>query len=1217
MKLFKLLGLLTALFLSYTTQIQAQCTVTYNWTASGNVVAFSGSTSGMNSSSTFYSWSFGDGSFGSGLNPSHTYSGTGSYSVCVTASDSNCTVTYCDSVTVGNSNPCTGFSATAWAYTDTSSNTNGLVYFGAQTTSGNPQFAYTWDFGDGNFGTGQNPNHTYANPNNWYLYCVTVTDTLGCTATYCDSVDANNPCADTSLFANMTYTTGFNNWIHFTSYTGTNPSSYYWAFGDGTTSNLAHPSHQYNSSGSYTVTLVVYFPNGCSRYQTFVVNVVNNNPCNGFSASYTSSVNGSVVSFASTVNGAGGPYNYSWNFGDGGTSTATNPLYTYSSNGNFGVSLIVTDSNGCTANYWDSVSVGNSNPCSGFSTTAWGYSDTSSTSNGLVYFGAQPSGGSPVYGYTWDFGDGNFGTGQYPSHTYSNPNNWYLYCVTVTDTSGCTATYCDSVDANNPCSDTTLYAYFSHVDSGNLVHFIPSTGQTPISYYWFFGDGTTSSQASPYHQYTTNGSYTVSLYVTFASGCSRMYSQVITVNNNNSPCAGFSAAYTYTTNGGVVTFNSTITGGTSPITYSWNFGDGGSSTQANPIHTYTNTSTYYGAYLIATDANGCVYTAYDTVSFSSNPCTQNEVTLTLNFDNYAYETSWDLRDGLGAVVASGSGYTPNQNGTALTQTFCLPTDCYVFNIYDSYGDGICCLYGQGDYTLTDALGNVLASGGAFGYSDSKTICVGGATNPCSGFTTHFTSSTNGNVVNFTTTGSGLQYVWDFGDNTVGSGSNPVHTYANAPASGYYTVCVTAFDSLGCTATYCDSVAVNPLPCNNNLVTLTLNFDNFAYETTWTITDANNSVVHSGNGYTTANNGTTQSLNFCLPTGCYDFNIYDSYGDGICCAWGQGSYTLTDASNAVLASGGSFTSSEHSNFCVGGATNPCGNFSTSFTYSVAANGVVSYTSSTTGGTAPYTYSWTFGNNNISSQANPTNTFSNNGNFTTCLTVTDANGCSLTLCYNVVVSTNNNSAPCNGLTVDMNITQDTTNPFVLWMQPVITNAAPNAYFYYIWDFGDNTGAFNGSPAHQYNNYGSYIVCLTAFDSVNNCVASFCDTITIDSSGNFSRNINYKDVKPGFLINTLPAVISYYTNTVAVEENALTLSIFPNPASNEVNLSVLSDEEVDGALSILDIAGKTILEKAVNFSSGENTHTINVNSLPSGVYLMRITSDSVQKTMKFIKE
>ena len=936
-------------------------------------------------------------------------------------------------------------------------------------------------------------------------------------------------------------------------------------------------------------------------------------------ASYSWTASGTVVTFNSVTGGMNpASTSYYWTFGDGSTATGSNPTHTYNMNGLFSVCLVASDSN-CTFTYCDSVSVSNNNPCSGFGVSAFAFNDTTSTVNGLVYFNASASGGTAPFTYLWDFGDNSSASGQFTNHNYNNPNQWYLYCVTATDANGCTATYCDSVDANNPCTDSSIYANFSYQDNNGVVQFFSSTSQNVGNYFWSFGDGTSSTLANPFHQYTTGGTYNVYLYVNFNNGCSRSYMQTITVGNSN-PCNNFSASYTYTTNSNVVSFASSVIGGTPPYSYSWNFGDGGSSTQANPNHTYANTNANYGAILVVSDANGCMFTSYDTVVINSgaNPCTLNELTLAINFDNYAYETSWDLRDGQGLIVASGANYTPNQNGTNLTQTFCLPTDCYVFNIYDSYGDGICCLYGQGDYSLSDATGNVLASGGSFGYTDTKTICLGGATNPCSNFTTFFSSSSNGSVVNFSTNGIGMQYVWDFGDNTVGSGSNPVHTYNSVPASGMYTVCVTAYDTLGCVATYCDTVSVNALPCNNNQLTLALNFDNFAYETSWTLTDANNVVLYSGNGYTNADNGTTQYFNFCLPTGCYDFNIYDSFGDGICCGWGQGSYVLADASNSVLASGGNFTQSETTNVCIGGVSNPCGNFNTAFTYSTTANGFVNLTATNTGGAGGYSYTWDFGNGTTSAQMNPTVSYANNGNYTVCLTVVDSNNCTATYCQNVIITTlNNNPAPCNGLSVDMNISQDTINPFILWMQPVINNAANNAFFYYVWDFGDNTGAFSGSPTHQYANFGSYVICLTAFDSVNNCIATFCDTITIDSAGNFSRNINYKDTKPGFRVNTMAPIINYYSSTTAYIHHQFELNVFPNPATDQLQLSLTTAEAGTGIVSILNIAGQVVFEESLTCPLGQCNHTYKLNQLVSGVYLIKWASKTGQQTRKFIKQ
>lgn len=105
----------------------------------------------------------------------------------------------------------------------------------------------------------------------------------------------------------------------------------------------------------------------------------------------------------------------------------------------------------------------------------------------------------------------------------------------------------------------------------------------------------------------------------------------------------------------------------------------------------------------------------------------------------------------------------------------------------------------------------------------------------------------------------------------------------------------------------------PNPCTDcTLTTITINFDQYPGETTWQIRNSSDEIVISGP--TNAAAGQTETVQVCLPDGCYDFIIYDSYGDGICCGYGQGSYQVTDADGAVLASGGSFTSSESTNFC---------------------------------------------------------------------------------------------------------------------------------------------------------------------------------------------------------------------------------------------------------------------------------------------------------------
>ena len=93
-------------------------------------------------------------------------------------------------------------------------------------------------------------------------------------------------------------------------------------------------------------------------------------------------------------------------------------------------------------------------------------------------------------------------------------------------------------------------------------------------------------------------------------------------------------------------------------------------------------------------------------------------------DNYPEETSWNIKDNSGSTVASGGTYPSEPDGSTKVITNCLPAGCYTFTINDSYGDGICCSYGSGNYSLTDAGGTVLASGASFGSSETKNFCIG-------------------------------------------------------------------------------------------------------------------------------------------------------------------------------------------------------------------------------------------------------------------------------------------------------------------------------------------------------------------------------------------------------------------------------------------------------------------------------------------------------------
>ncbi len=136
-------------------------------------------------------------------------------------------------------------------------------------------------------------------------------------------------------------------------------------------------------------------------------------------------------------------------------------------------------------------------------------------------------------------------------------------------------------------------------------------------------------------------------------------------------------------------------------------------------------STTYSVTVTAKDAAGNFSTATSTSVTTLGPCTN--VTLSLTLDNYPEETSWTIKNSSAVTIASGGTYsTPAQKGVTITSTSCLSTGCYTFTINDVYGDGICCAYGNGSYTLKDGANTVLASGGSFGSSLTHNFCVGGA-----------------------------------------------------------------------------------------------------------------------------------------------------------------------------------------------------------------------------------------------------------------------------------------------------------------------------------------------------------------------------------------------------------------------------------------------------------------------------------------------------------
>ncbi|MDD1709764.1 MAG: PKD domain-containing protein, partial [Methanoregulaceae archaeon] len=290
---------------------------------------------------TSWAWQFGDGDISTLQNPSHTYLSAGTYAVNLTVAKT------CDDGSVKNSTISREVVVAPVPVT--------VADFTANPTSGEPPLnvtftdasknatSWAWQFGDGGTSNLRNTSHTYTVPG---TYQVNLTVVGPC----------NNDTATMQIFgcpipvANFTFATNECDMVVTFTYTSTNnPTSWAWQFGDGTSSIAQSPVHIYQAAGTYTVNLTVERPcgDGTVRNSTISREVSVDPtplPVADFTMNATSGVPPLTVQFTDNSTGA---MNWSWNFGDGDTSTLQNPSHVFNALGTYSVSLTVCNNCGC------------------------------------------------------------------------------------------------------------------------------------------------------------------------------------------------------------------------------------------------------------------------------------------------------------------------------------------------------------------------------------------------------------------------------------------------------------------------------------------------------------------------------------------------------------------------------------------------------------------------------------------------------------------------------------------------------------------------------------------------------------------------------------------------------------------------------------------------------------------------------------------------------
>lgn len=519
-----------------------------------------------------WQWDFGDGILGDGSKLVHTYRLPGTFQVTLTVTNSfGCvaSATKTNYITVNDS-----IRAGIRSIVPASCTVPITARF-FDSSVGSPVTNWWWDFGDGGTSTLKNPTYTYTKAGSYSVRLV-VQNIYGCrdTITVPSLINAGNFNADFSVQSPACA----NNKLQFTnsSLPASLLDSSKWTFGDGTSSSALNPVKAFSNPGTYQVKLVSYF--GLCKDSTTRSVTILPSPQADFSGTNLSSCLAPLTS--SFTNLTSGGTVVRWNFGNGQSSTQSDPSTTYTSLGSYTVSLVVQGTNGCLDTLVRTNYVNIALP-------------KIRDVVGMPYQGCIPYQANfdvvvnttePVASYLWDFGDGTTSTLKNPSKLY-DVSGIYEASLKIVTVSGCIDTIKKEIKVG-----TRPKAGFSAdpllVCPEDIVDFTNESTGAPNEFLWFFGDGGTSKDYNPTHQYNDTGWMRVTL-IAFNNGCGD------TLERNkyiyvNPPIARFTDSFSCTNPYERFFFDNSI----GPMTWRWRFGDFDSVDVQNTTYIFKDTGVF-------------------------------------------------------------------------------------------------------------------------------------------------------------------------------------------------------------------------------------------------------------------------------------------------------------------------------------------------------------------------------------------------------------------------------------------------------------------------------------------------------------------------------------------------------------------------------------------------------------------------------------------------